>query len=148
MTEQQAPTSFAFTTGLGTCTFRPTRIKNLHITEWCLFCKKAKGYTGIILIGMDDPEAVDAPEFCMCWLFAPVPLSQPVLTLHPYASISISEYNALLKLHNGLMSEYMKRGDVLMDVLHFLNAMSDVAALTPAGMALLDEVRAVVEVAA
>src|SRR6266567_2472050 len=134
MTEQQAPNSFAFTTGLGTCTFRPTRIKNLHITEWCLFCKKAKGYTGIILIGMDDPEAVDAPEFCMCWLFAPVPLSQPVLTLHPYASISISEY--------------MKRGDVLMDVLHFLNAMSDVAALTPAGMALLDEVRAVVEVAA
>jgi len=46
------------------------------------------------------------------------------------------------------MSEYMKRGDVLMDVLHYLDAMADVAALTPAGMALLDEVRAVVEVAA
>src|SRR6266705_5157146 len=134
MTEQ-APTSLAFTTGLGTCTFRPTRIKNLHITDWCAFCKKAKGYTGIILIGMDDPEAVDAPEFCMCWLFAPVPLSQPVLTLHPYpASISISEYNSLLSL-------YMARGDVLHAVLHYLNALADVAALTPAGMALLDEVR-------
>ncbi len=148
MTEQ-APTSLAFTTGLGTCTFRPTRIKNLHITDWCAFCKKAKGYTGIILIGMDDLEAVDAPEFCMCWLFAPVPLSQPMITLN--AAIPGVFYPATIepKHYNELLSEYMKRGDVLMDVLHYLDAMADVAALTPAGVALLDEVRTVVaEVAA
>ncbi|SRR6266567_834272 len=51
-------------------TLKPAKMKNLQITEWCPLCHKAKGYSGMLVMGeTNDEDAQEVPEQCRCALF-------------------------------------------------------------------------------